>query len=127
MSSPSNAYMSASPSQEHRTSLCGVFILFSTCPDAASAEHIAHALVSERLAACVTQLPGARSTYRWQGRIEQGEEIQLLIKTTAAQLDAAIARLQALHPYELPEAIALPISGGLPSYLAWIDAETRNE
>lgn len=104
-----------------------VHLLFSTCPDAASAERIAHALVSERLAACVTQLPGARSTYRWQDRIEQGEEIQLLIKTTAASLDATIARLQALHPYELPEAIALPASAGLPAYLAWIDAETHPE
>ncbi|MFT4249683.1 MAG: divalent-cation tolerance protein CutA [Pseudomonas sp.] len=102
-------------------------LLFSTCPDAASAERIAHALVSERLAACVTRLPGARSTYRWQDRVEQGEEIQLLIKTTAARLDAAIARLQALHPYALPEAIALPVGTGLPTYLAWIDAETRTE
>lgn len=104
-----------------------VHLLFSTCPDAASAERIAHALVSERLAACVTQLPGARSTYRWQERIEQGEEIPLLIKTTAARLEAVAARLQALHPYALPEAVAVPASGGLPAYLAWIDAETRKE
>lgn len=104
-----------------------VHLLLSTCPDAASAERIAHALVSERLAACVTRLPGARSTYRWQERIEHAEEVQLLIKTTTGRLDAAIARLQALHPYALPEAIALPVSAGLPSYLAWIDAETRTE
>ena len=103
------------------------YLLFSTCPDAASAERIAHALVSERLAACVTQLPGARSTYRWQGRIEQSQEIQLLIKTRADVLDAAIARLQALHPDQLPEAVAVAAAGGLADYLAWIDTETRKE
>lgn len=128
MPSPPSTSPAASPSQERRTpSPCEVLVLLSTCPDAASAERIAHALVSERLAACVTQLPGVRSTYRWQDRIEQGEEVQLLIKTTATRLQAAIERLQALHPYELPEAIALRVEDGLPAYLAWIDDETRRK
>lgn len=111
--------MSPTPSTAH--------LLLSTCPDAASAERIACALLSERLAACVTQLPGARSSYRWQGRIVHEQEIQLLIKTSAARLPATLARLQALHPYTLPEAVALPITAGLPAYLAWIDAETSEE
>ncbi len=104
-----------------------IHLLFSTCPDAASAERIARALVVEGLAACVTRLPGATSLYRWHGSVEESQEIQLLIKTRADRLAAAIARLQALHPYELPEALALEASAGLPAYLDWVRAETREE
>ncbi len=100
-------------------------LLFSTCPDAASAERIARALVGEGLAACVTRLPGATSLYRWQGALEESQEIQLLIKTWGDRLPAAIARLQALHPYALPEAFAIEASAALPAYLDWVQAETR--
>ncbi|SMQ93833.1 Divalent-cation tolerance protein CutA [Xanthomonas fragariae] len=102
-------------------------LLFSTCPDADSADHIAHALLDERLAACVTQLPGAQSLYRWNGAIERSQEVQLLIKTCEDRLHDAIARLQALHPYELPEAVAVQASAGLSAYLDWVRAETRKE
>lgn len=101
-----------------------VVLAYCTCPDAGSAEAIANALVAERLAACVNQVPGLRSTYRWQGGIEQAEEVLLLIKTTTGRLDALTARLQALHPYELPELIAVQADAGLPAYLAWVAAET---
>lgn len=101
-----------------------VLIAYSTCPDAASAAGIARALVDERLAACVTQLPGARSTYRWQGRVEQADEVLLLIKTTTDRLAALTARLRALHPYELPELVAVEARAGLPAYLDWVCAET---
>lgn len=104
-----------------------IHLLFSTCPDDASAERIARALVSEGLAACVTRLPGARSLYRWQGEVEQAVEVQLLIKTAGDRLSAALARLQALHPYELPEAVAVQVSAGLPAYLQWVYAQTREE
>lgn len=96
-------------------------------PDAESAERIAHALLEERLAACVTQLPGAQSLYRWNGAIERSTEVQLLIKTWDDCLPDAIARLQALHPYELPEAVAVQASAGLPAYLDWVRADTRKE
>ncbi|HEY0335192.1 MAG TPA: divalent-cation tolerance protein CutA [Stenotrophomonas sp.] len=102
-----------------------IHLLLSTCPDAASAEAIARALVGERLAACVTRLPGAVSLYEWQGQIEQTEEVQLLIKTRGDRLAQAIERLQALHPYDLPEAVAIPASDGLPQYLDWVRAQTR--
>ncbi len=102
-------------------------LLFSSCPDPASAEAIARTLVQERLAACVTRLPGAHSTYRWQGAIEHGEEIVLLIKTSAERLPAAIARLSELHPYELPEAVAVEVTAGLPAYLDWVHTETRED
>ncbi|HHW4678080.1 MAG TPA: divalent-cation tolerance protein CutA [Xylella sp.] len=104
-----------------------LYLIFSTCPDVSSAELISRVLVQERLAACVTQLPGAVSTYRWQGEIETTKEIQLLIKTNAINLNAAIARLCALHPYQLPEAVAVQINAGLPDYLAWIDTEIDEE
>ncbi|WP_312709720.1 divalent-cation tolerance protein CutA [Stenotrophomonas sp.] len=104
-----------------------VLLLFTTCPDADSADRIAHALVGEQLAACVTRLGGARSTYRWQGQVTTDAELQLLVKTTASRVDAAIARIVALHPYELPECIAVESRAGLPAYLDWIRAQTRED
>lgn len=101
-----------------------VLLACSTCPDAASAERIANALVGERLAACVNRLPGVHSTYRWQDQVEHADEVLLLIKTTADRLDAMTARLRALHPYELPELIAVEVRSGLPAYLEWVAAQT---
>ena len=104
-----------------------VLLLFTTCPDVASAERIAHALVEERLAACVTRLPGAQSTYRWEGEVTTDAEVQLLAKTTAGRLEAALRRVVELHPYELPECVAVEARSGLPAYLDWIRAQTREE
>ena len=95
-------------------------LLMCTCPDASTATTIAQTLVNERLAACVNRLPGLVSTYRWEGAIEETQEHLLLIKTTAEAVEALSARLQALHPYQVPEIIALDIDRGLPAYLAWI-------
>lgn len=102
-----------------------VLICYCTCPDAASADALALALVEERLAACVNCLPGLRSVYRWQGSVEQAEEVLLLIKTTTERLPALTARLRALHPYELPELVAVEAAGGLPDYLAWVVEQTH--
>lgn len=102
-----------------------VAIAFCTCPDADSAARISTALVEERLAACVNRLPGVASTYRWQGRIEQADEVLLLIKTTSERLPALRQRLPQLHPYELPELVVVEATGGLPAYLDWVVAETR--
>jgi periplasmic divalent cation tolerance protein len=101
-----------------------VLVCLCTCPDRGSADAIAEALVAERLAACVNLLPGMTSVYRWEGRIERTEEVQLLIKTTSARLQALQARLGALHPYDVPELIVLEAVGGLPAYLHWVAAET---
>lgn len=103
-----------------------VLLAYCTCPDTASADRIARVLVAERLAACVNRLPGVQSTYRWQGAIEQADEVLLLIKTTADRLDALTARLRALHPYELPEFIAVEVHAGLPAYLEWVATETTD-
>lgn len=100
-------------------------IVHCTCPDAGVASHIAIALVEARQAACVQQLPGLRSTYAWEGRVEHAEEVLLLIKTTDDRLDAVVDTVCALHPYELPELIAVEARGGLPAYLDWVHAQTR--
>ncbi len=98
----------------------GTLLVFTTLPDAESAGTVASALVARRLAACVNILPPGTSVYEWQGEIHQDPEHVLLIKTTEtgyAQLQAALLEL---HPYELPEIIAVPITQGLPPYLRWI-------
>jgi periplasmic divalent cation tolerance protein len=100
-------------------------VCFCTCPDTETAHRIADALVAERLAACVNVLPGLRSVYRWQGAIERADEVLLLIKTVHAQLAPMSARVSALHPYELPELVAVEVAGGLAAYLDWVTEQTR--
>lgn len=97
-----------------------VLLCYSTCPDASSAQRIAQTLVGEQLAACVNQLPGVRSTYRWQGSVTSDDEVLLLIKTTRGQLEPLRRRLLQLHPYELPELIAVPVHNGHTAYLDWV-------
>lgn len=102
-------------------------ICFCTCPDADSAGRIAETLVAERLAACVNVLPGLRSVYRWKGAVERADEALLLIKTQADRFQPLQDRLQELHPYELPELVAVETDSGLPATLRWIADETRPE
>ena len=102
-------------------------IAFCTCPDADTATRIADALVGERLAACVNVLPAVQSVYRWQGAVERADELLLVIKTRAGRLPALSARIQSLHPHELPEVLAVEVAGGLPAYLQWVVAETASE
>lgn len=97
-----------------------VIVALSTCPDEATARRLAEALVSERLATCVNRVGGVASTYFWDGRLQDDAEILLIIKTTAARLAGLEARLQALHPYELPELVVLPVLGGNERYLQWV-------
>lgn len=99
-------------------------LVYSACPNVETARRIADALVEERLAACVSMLPGMASTYRWQGAIERAEEVLLVAKTVAERREALQARLVELHPYELPEVIAVE-AAALPDYFDWIARETR--
>ena len=101
-------------------------VVLCTCPDDAAADRIASALVAERLAACVNRIPGIMSTYRWKGAVCRDDEFLLVIKTTRERFDAVRGRIVALHPYELPEVIAVDIAHGHAPYLAWIEAETGN-
>lgn len=96
-------------------------LVFTTCPDSAVAERIGQTLVAERLAACVNLLPPMRSVYRWKGRVETASEHLLIVKIRATDYDAVERRIRALHPYELPEVIAVPVVGGSAAYLAWLN------
>lgn len=100
-------------------------LVLSTAPDRATAERLAHALVTESLAACVNILAPCRSVYRWQGEVCSEEEWPMLIKTPSDRLDALCARLRALHPYEVPEIVTFAASSALPDYLAWAVEQTR--
>lgn len=93
-------------------------------PDPAAAEILAGALVEKRLAACVNLMPGVRSVYRWEGKIEHAQEILLLIKTTTDRFDAVKDHIVSAHPYGLPEVIALDVVAGLDRYLDWVHSET---
>jgi periplasmic divalent cation tolerance protein len=95
-------------------------VAFTTVPDQDVADRLARALVEERLAACVSRIPGAVSTYRWQGDVEVAAEVLLLIKTTHERFEALRARLVELHPYDVPELIAMDIAHGHPAYLDWL-------
>lgn len=97
-------------------------VVLCTCPEGTPAARLAEALVGEGLAACVNRLPGVVSHFRWEGRVQQETEALLLIKTTRARLAALTARVLELHPYELPELIAVPVTGGLEEYLDWVRA-----
>jgi periplasmic divalent cation tolerance protein len=97
-----------------------------TAGDRASAQAIAAALVEERLAACVQLMP-IESWYRWNGEVRHDAEVMLTAKTVRGRLPALEARIRALHPYDLPEIVALPIVGGSADYLAWVAQEVEVE
>jgi periplasmic divalent cation tolerance protein len=92
----------------------------------AEADRIADAVVAERWAACVNVVGPMRSVYRWKDQVQRDEELLLLIKTRAALFDALAARIRALHAYETPEIIALPITAGSTAYLRWLRGATRD-
>lgn len=102
----------------------GTLLVLTNLPDGETARTVARHLVSARLAACINILAPCRSVYRWQGRIEEAEEVPLLIKTNSECYAALEAAIREKHPYELPEIIAVPIDRGLPAYLAWLASET---
>lgn len=94
-----------------------LYLILSTVPAGETGERIAESLVSEGLAACVQLLPGLTSVYRWQGALERSAELLLIAKTLRP--DACLARLAALHPYAVPEGIAVAATAVLPGYLRW--------
>lgn len=103
---------------------CPLLVL-TNLPDPQIAETLAQQLIEQQLAACVNILGSCKSIYRWQGKIESAQEIPLLIKTTTAAYPALEETIRRLHPYELPEIVQVPMSGGLPAYLQWLIGETH--
>jgi len=101
-------------------------VVLVTTPSPEEAARIARALVEERLAACGNVVPGLRSIYRWEGRVEDEAEALLILKTTAERFEAMRARTVDLHPYDTPEVLALPVAAGHAPYLAWLAASVRS-
>ena len=102
-------------------------LVYTTWPDAETADGAARELVSRRLAACTNRLGEITSTYEWQGRVEQGTEVAMLIKSTSARFVALSAAIAELHPYEVPAILALPVSAAHAPFAAWIAAQTVSE
>lgn len=101
-----------------------VVLVLTTWPDEARAAGVARRLVEQRLAACVTRLPRHCVVYRWQDAIEEAEEHQWVIKTTAAALPALWEAVKAAHPYETPEWLVIDVAGGSDTYMQWVRANT---
>ena len=100
-------------------------MIYTTHPSLAEAERIGKAVLEKRLAACVNILPGMISHYWWEGTIERGEEVVMIIKTRAALAEDVRAAVKALHPYTVPAILVLPITGGEGAYLDWLMRETE--
>ena len=100
-------------------------VVLVTAPTLETGQEIAHKLVADKLAACVNILPGITSIYSWEGEICTDNEILLMVKTRAALFEELSATIQALHPYDTPEVIALPITAGSEKYLQWISTVTQ--
>lgn len=100
-------------------------VVLSTVADAETADRLAEALVSERLAGCVNIVPGVRSIYVWEGELQRDAELLLVIKTSDHRLEALVARIQQLHPYSCPEVLALAVGGGSSAYLEWLAGAVR--
>ena len=101
-------------------------IVLMSAPGAEVGRQLARVLVEERLAACGSVVPSMTSVYRWQGAVEEEAEALVMLKTTAHRVERLTARARDLHPYEVPEIVALPVAGGNAEYLAWVGEETRD-
>jgi periplasmic divalent cation tolerance protein len=101
-------------------------VVFMTAPNGEEAARLADMLVGAHLAACVQILPEMESVYRWQGKIERQPEILLLAKTTKDKFEEIEREVRALHSYETPEIIAIPVTAGLPAYLQWLNTSLQS-
>ncbi|WP_024557243.1 divalent cation tolerance protein CutA [Franconibacter pulveris 1160] len=100
-------------------------VVLCTAPDEATAQDLAAKVLAEKLAACVTLLPGASSLYYWEGKLEQEYEVQMLLKSDVARQQALLTYLKTHHPYQTPELLVLPVLHGDNDYLSWLNASLR--
>ena len=101
-----------------------VSVVLASVPDAGVGRRLARALLTERLIACANVVPGVTSLYRWEGEVREDDECLLVMKTRSALVPRLVARIPELHPYELPEVLALRVDEGLPAYCRWVTDET---
>ena len=101
-----------------------LILCFCTVPDGATGRRIAHHLVESGLAACVNRIPGVVSVYRWEQEVQEDDEELLIVKTRTGRLEDLVAAVRQIHPYELPEVVAVPVTGGLEDYLDWLRVST---
>jgi periplasmic divalent cation tolerance protein len=101
-------------------------LVLCTCPGNTVAAEVSTALIEQNLAACVNRVPGVKSWYRWEGHLQQDEEVLLLIKTTRARYAALEAAIHTVHPADMPEVIAIPITAGSEAYLKWVSESTSS-
>jgi periplasmic divalent cation tolerance protein len=101
-----------------------VIVVLTNLPDRETAQQLAQTLVTRRLAACVNVLAECTSVYRWKGKVENATEVPVLIKTRAGRYSEVEAAIRELHPYELPEIIAVPVVRGLGEFLDWVGGES---
>lgn len=104
-----------------------LLLVLTTMPGADQAQALARALVAERLIACANLVPGLTSVFRWEGKVQVEGEVLLLLKTRRSKLSHLSERLRALHPYDVPELLALPVEAGLEAYCRWVVNETEEE
>lgn len=102
-------------------------IAFTSFADEETAARVARVLVEERLVACANLLTGARSIYRWEGKVADEREVVVLLKTRKQDWTALLSRLHELHPYDTPELVAVRIAAGAPKYMAWLEAQLAPE
>ncbi len=100
--------------------------VFCTVPDEKTAETIAYALIESRLAACCNIIPGLRSIYFWQGKVQDDAELLLVIKSKKEVFSSLKEKIKSLHPYEVPEILALPVDSGNSEYLKWLDENVES-
>lgn len=105
------------------SSSADVRVVLVTAPDREVAASLARELVEKNLAACGNVIPGLLSIYRWEGDVQEDPEVLLILKTHADRLESLMEKVSALHPYDVPEILALPVSEGLPSYMQWVARE----
>lgn len=107
--------------------MSNALVVLTNVPDADHARAIARKVIELRLAACANILPAVQSVYRWQGAVEEASEVTLLIKTVQVRYAELESVIKSVHPYQVPEIIALPIASGLPAYMDWIAQETKKD
>ncbi|KAJ7564332.1 hypothetical protein O6H91_02G013200 [Diphasiastrum complanatum] len=101
-------------------------VVYVTVPNKETGKRLATSIITNKLAACVNQIPGVESTYWWEGKVETDAELLLFIKTRQSLLEALTEHIKANHPYEVPEVVSLPITGGYEKYLKWLNDNTAS-